>query len=113
MQGKVWGSTQSLFSNDNFEVHRIQVKRGGVCSLHCHQFKHNIFYVETGALKISVHKNDYALVDDTILLAGDITDVKPNEYHTFEALDDTVAFEIYYSEPISGDIIRKSIGGMR
>ena len=32
---------------------------------------------------VRVWKNDYDLVDETILGPGDFTQVKPNEYHQF------------------------------
>jgi mannose-6-phosphate isomerase-like protein (cupin superfamily) len=110
--GKTWGETKLLFSNDNFEVHRIDIKQDMHCSKHKHVHKHNIFYVERGKLRVKVWKNDYDLVDETTLKAGDIMDVAPGEYHQFETMDErTVAFEIYYSEPISGDIVRETCGG--
>jgi len=39
------------------------------------------------------------------------TTVKPGEFHSFEAIQDTMAFELYYPEPLSADIIRKTVGG--
>ena len=112
VSGKVWGETRLLFKNDNFEVHRIMIFKNAECSKHKHRFKHNIFFVEKGYLKVKVWKNDYELVDDTILGPGDIMDVPPGEFHKFiTETDDVVAFEIYYSEPISGDIIRETCGG--
>ena len=27
--GKVWGTTENIFLNHNFEFHRIEVKKGG------------------------------------------------------------------------------------
>ena len=62
------------------------------------KFKWNLFYVTSGKLKIKVHKNDYDLIDETILGHGEWTTVKPGEYHSFEAEDDTLAFELYYPE---------------
>ena len=44
--GKVWGDTVNIFSNHNFEFHRIQVKKGGYCSKHKHLHKFNGFYIE-------------------------------------------------------------------
>lgn len=111
ISGKCWGSTRCLFQNDNFEVHRIVIKKGGYCSKHYHKYKHNIFYVESGRLEVEVWKNEYNLIDKTELGNNDITDVKPGEYHRFKAIEDTLAFEIYYPEPISGDIVRESVGG--
>jgi quercetin dioxygenase-like cupin family protein len=111
--GKVWGESVSLFKNDNFEVHRIEIDKGGYCSKHKHNFKHNIFFVESGILEVSVWKNDYDLCDKTTLSDGEIMDVPPGENHQFNAKTPVIAFEIYYSEPISGDIVRESCGGMK
>ena len=66
-QGKVWGSTQPLFNKNNVEIHRIKTNKGGYCSKHKHEHKYNCFYVERGLLKITVWKNDYDLVDETML----------------------------------------------
>ena len=111
INGKVWGVTELIYRNDSCEVHRIQIKKNCYCSKHQHKYKHNIFYIYDGKLKITVWKKDYDLIDETILGRGDMTDVSPNEYHMFEALEDTEALEIYYPEPISADIIRESCGG--
>ena len=110
--GKVWGQTELIFKNTFIEFHRIFVGAGGYCSTHKHDYKWNLFYVTSGKLKIKVHKNDYDLIDETILGHGEWTTVKPGEYHSFEAEDDTLAFELYYPEPLSDDIIRQTVGGL-
>ena len=38
------------------------------------------------------------LVDETVLDAGDFTQVKPGKVHQFEGLEDGVAFELYWAE---------------
>ena len=112
INGKIWGLTKCLFVNDNFEVHRIEIKKDSKCSKHLHKYKHNIFYVEFGQVTIRVWKNDYDLVDETLLISGDIMDVAPGEYHQFETAGyPATVYEIYYSEPISGDIVRDGVGG--
>ena len=111
-QGKVWGFTSHLFAKNNVSIHRIQVDPGGYCSKHKHNHKYNMFYVEEGALDIEVWKNDYDLVDKTVLVKGDFMSVKPGEYHLFKANKDTIAFEIYWPELLSEDIQRKSVGKM-
>jgi len=112
--GKVWGNTMEIINNDGFGFHRIFIKKGGYCSKHKHNFKTNMFYCESGLLKIKVWKNEYELIDETILEAGDQTKVKPGEHHQFEALKDTVAFEIYYLESLNDkDIDRESVGGQK
>ena len=110
-QGKVWGFTQPLFNKNNVEIHRIETNAGGYCSKHKHQFKHNCFFVETGKMKITAWKNDYDLVDVTILEAGEATTIPPNEYHMFEAVEDTVCYEIYWVELSDTDIVRENHGG--
>jgi hypothetical protein len=40
------------------------------------------------------------------------TTVKPNEYHWFHSKSACIVLEIYYPEPLSDDIIRKTVGGL-
>ena len=109
--GKVWGKTELLLANHSVEFHRIETIKGGVCSKHLHSYKWNGFYVESGRMLIRVWKGDYDLVDETILETGDFTQVKPGEYHQFEALEDTVAFELYWTEVLNhNDIVRETVG---
>ena len=109
--GKVWGKTANIFSNPNFEVHRIEVNKGGYCSKHKHKYKWNGFYVESGKMMIRVWQNDYDLVDETILGPGDFTQVKPGVMHQFVGLEKVVAFELYWAEFNHNDIKRRSVGG--
>tara|TARA_B100000683_G_C12263220_1_gene462519 strand:- start:32 stop:382 length:351 start_codon:yes stop_codon:yes gene_type:complete len=113
VQGKVWGKTQDIFKNANFELHRIEVAKGGYCSTHKHVYKFNAFFVEQGKLKITIFETDYDLVDETIITAGDLTIVKPGNFHKFEALEDTIAYEIYWAELSHDDIERKNVGGLK
>lgn len=113
IKGKVWGQTKLLINTPLVEVHELAILPNRECSLHCHQFKWNAFYVFSGKLQIVVEKNDYKLTDVTTLSVGGFTTVKPGEYHKFVSLDDyVVALEIYYPEPLREDIIRKSVGGI-
>ena len=50
------------------------------------------------------------LVDETILKAGDFTQVKPGLIHQFEGLEDGVAFELYWANFCHDDIKRRSVG---
>ena len=111
-QGKVWGSTQSLFNIKGVEIHRIDVFNRGYCSKHKHNTKYNAFFIEHGGLKISVWKNDYDLVDVTLIEDNEMTIVKPGEFHMFEAVTPTVAYEIYWAESTPEDIVRETCGGI-
>jgi len=111
IQGKVWGSTSELFNKNNVEIHRIEANKGGYCSVHKHEHKYNLFFVENGKLLVKVWKNDYNLMDETVVSSKEMTIVKPGEFHQFEALEDTIAYEIYWVELNSSDILRKNSGG--
>jgi mannose-6-phosphate isomerase-like protein (cupin superfamily) len=109
--GKIWGNTQCIFTNDNnVSIHRIEIKKGGKCSKHMHFHKYNKFFIEKGKLKISVWQKDYNLIDETILETSESTEIKPGLFHEFLALEDTIAYEIYYTKLDENDIIRKTNG---
>tara|TARA_R110000764_G_scaffold148115_1_gene236008 strand:+ start:1751 stop:2290 length:540 start_codon:yes stop_codon:yes gene_type:complete len=108
--GKIWGTTELVEANGALEFHRIEMTEGGVCSKHLHEFKWNGFFCESGRMLVRVWQNDYDLVDETILEAGDYTKVKPGLYHQFECLEDGVAFELYWAEFNHNDIKRESVG---
>ena len=108
--GKVWGETSRIHANSSFEFHRIEARAKTRCSKHLHQFKWNGFYVESGHLIVCVWQKDYDLVDETHLKPGDFMQVKPGLYHNFEAVEDTVAFELYWAEFNHNDILRETIG---
>lgn len=111
IHGKIWGLTSELFRNNSVEIHRIEGKKGFKCSKHKHIHKYNMFYVESGILKIRIWKNAYDLVDTTIVNPQQSTVVKPGEFHRFEVLQDCVAFEIYWVVLDADDIVRQDHGG--
>ena len=108
--GKIWGKTELIHANGVLEFHRIEFKAGYKCSEHKHKYKWNGFFVESGKLLIRAWKNDYDLTDETILGPGDFTQIKPGELHQFEALEDSVAFELYWAEFDHNDIERDTVG---
>lgn len=118
--GKIWGITELIHANNYFEFHRIKAKKGGTCSKHKHQHKWNGFYVESGELIVRIWKETSSQkagisthIDETRLKSGDFLCVKPTEYHQFEAVEDTVAFEIYWAEFDHDDIIREDHGVLK
>lgn len=113
IQGKVWGQTQAIFQKPNFEIHRIEIEAGGYCSTHKHNNKFNAFYMESGELKILIEQQDYDLVDETVIKAGELSIVKPGLYHSFEAVTDCVCYEIYWTELNHNDIERRTVGGSK
>ena len=88
--GKIWGSTELILANSSLEFHRIDFKKGGVCSKHKHEYKWNGFYCMTGKMKVRVWQKDYDLIDETILVPGDFTAVKPQLFHSFELIGSSI-----------------------
>ncbi len=108
--GKIWGTTQLIEANNALEFHRIEMVKGGVCSKHKHEFKWNGFYVQEGSMIIRIWQNDYDLVDETLLQAGEYTKVKPGLYHQFECVESGIAYELYWAEFNHDDIVRETVG---
>ena len=115
VQGKVWGTTQCLFSSDTTALHRIKIKKGGFCSEHEHSFKWNRFIVLSGKLLVKIFndKEEKDLIDQTELTDGMVTDVHPKFYHIFEALTDVDALEVYWVSLDPDDIVRRTTGGLK
>lgn len=110
--GKIWGNTELIHANGVLEFHRIEFNAGYKCSEHDHQFKWNGFFVESGEMIVRVWQDEdqEGLVDETLLKAGDFTQVKPGKIHQFEGVKDGVAFELYWAEFAHNDIRRRTIG---
>ena len=109
--GKIWGSTELVHANGVLEFHRIEYRAGYKCSEHWHKTKWNGFFVESGRMLVRVWQHDQdGLVDETVLEAGDFTQVKPGKVHQFEGLEDGIAFELYWAEFDHNDIERRTIG---
>ena len=115
VRGKVWGNTSTIFAKNNVEITRIEIKKGGFCSKHSHDHKFNMFFVESGKLCITIYREDAkaTIEDKTTLETGGMTYVEPKLFHRFEALEDTVAYEIYWVEINKQDIIRETVGGIK
>lgn len=109
--GKIWGHTTLLLETPMISVHRLNILPWSRCSLHCHRYKCNAFFVVHGEIEIEVHKNDYPLVDHLLLTQGQLSIVRPCEYHLFRTFELAAeVIEIYYPEPLSEDIIRQDHG---
>lgn len=110
-EGKIWGETTAVFEARSFAVHVLRIAAGGFCSEHQHGAKSNTFYVISGRLAIDIWRDE--LVDRVILEPGEATRIEPGVWHRFEALDETLALEIYEVALSAADIARRSHGGRR
>jgi len=111
-QGKIWGFTSEIFHKNNVEVHRIEGNSNSHCSKHMHEHKYNMFFVESGMMIVKRWKNDYDLVDTTVLDEGQSCIVPPGEYHQFFIQDSCIAYEFYWVQIDPKDIVRESVGGI-
>jgi len=93
-------------------AHYLNIKKGGYCSEHKHDHKYNVFFVISGLLKITIWR-DENLKDTTILADNQTTAVPPGFWHSFEALKDTKAVEVYQVILEDPDIERRSQGGVK
>jgi mannose-6-phosphate isomerase-like protein (cupin superfamily) len=112
-QEKAWGTTEALLRNPFVHVHRIHVKKGGFCSIHKHDARSNMFIVVKGVLTVKLHNADGSMVHEGRLHPGDMVAVPPGEFHSFEAVTDVEAFEVYWPEEVRDeDITRLNEGGI-
>jgi len=113
IEGKVWGNTRTIFNKNNTMINYLVLNKGhSWCSKHYHAHRYNMFYLISGKVNIQVWKNDYDLIDETLLMPEQGTFVQIGEKHRFEVLEDSVMLEIYWVELDPRDIIREDVGGI-
>lgn len=112
MDQKIWGHTQLVFQNDTTTVHILYVRKGGVCSLHYHDFKYNHFHVVRG--KFAVRKRIGKASEVWVPLDPEDTfTVDPKQIHEFEALEYSIVIETCWvpeGKIDLGDIHRLRLG---
>ena len=102
------------------EASRIKLEGGSTVLLisdgHANAGEQNPKFFADVAAKSATEKITSASIglgngyDETILEAGQYTKVAPGEYHQFEAIEDCVAFELYWAEFDHDDIARETVG---
>lgn len=115
-QGKAWGYTLEFFNNAIMSAHHITVNKGGFCSEHKHEHKHNTFYVLSGKLEVTICREsdwpDKDFLDRVEVTAGQSTAVAPGLFHMFRGLEPTEAIEVYQVMLTEPDIERRTEGGI-
>jgi hypothetical protein len=109
---KPWGKIETLHRSDNFILQRLIIREGGVSTFgefHFHNFMYNKFFIELGRLK--VYKKGSVDENIEIHILGPeekyrLFDIFPKIYHRFEALEDCIVYELYYSTCSEKDIVR-------
>lgn len=111
-EGKVWGRTTLIAETETTSVHSLEILPGGFSSKHRHRIKRNLFFIISGAVKISVWRGK-KWPDETILRAGETIEVEPGIWHKFEALEESRLIETYTVHLEHPDIERADTGGIR
>lgn len=111
MTQKIWGETQALIVTPMFEMHRLKIEQWARCSFHVHRFKSNAFYVICGELYLDTAHADFEPHLTILLRAGEYYTIDPGVHHQFRTEHEPVhALEMYFTEPLSEDIIRYNVG---
>lgn len=110
LQEKIWGSTEALIITPMFEMHRLIIKPWHRCSMHVHQFKHNAFYGLQGHVFIDTEIGRSG--QRVELLPDHVFTIAPGVAHQFQTASAfCTMLEMYFTEPLSEDIIRRNVGG--
>ncbi len=112
-QDKAWGRTRKEVESSLFSRHRLEVIKGGFCSVHYHEERANRFIVRTGSI-IVVEFFAWRW-RRTILGPDNLYDVASLVPHMFQVVKDGVVLEDYWAdrggEVRDSDISRLIEGG--
>jgi len=85
---KVWGNEVWVVNNELYCFKRLTLKKNYQCSLHCHKIKDETFIIEEGEVTMECDDKNITM------RSGDKIRIKPNEYHRFTGITDSVILEI-------------------
>lgn len=104
---KPWGLCFPMVMGHSIQLDRLLVYAGGFSSLHYHEQKWNLFFVESGELDIWWLKHG----GPATLKAGDHVVVPPGweNVHQFHCRQQTVLFEFYWQQPGDSPLQREEI----
>tara|TARA_Y100000310_G_scaffold225156_1_gene227183 strand:+ start:20 stop:454 length:435 start_codon:yes stop_codon:yes gene_type:complete len=90
---KYWGNMTSIFEDGNFTVKRIFMKAGSQSSLEYHVKKREMYFIESGSLKVGV-RIGRGTNKSVFLQKGDIFHIDPGLMHMRIAPEDVVIIEV-------------------
>lgn len=85
---KVWGKEICMANTDLYCGKKLILDKGKRCSMHFHKIKDETFYIDKG--KILIEREG----KEEIMFPKDTIRIKPNIYHRFNGLEDSVIIEI-------------------
>jgi len=83
---KKWGEEHWIVNRD-YCGKKLIIKKNRRCSMHTHKEKDEVFYIQSGKVKLELGKEEY------ILKPGDFIHISPRTSHRFTGLEDSEMFE--------------------
>lgn len=90
---KVWGEEKWIINNELYCYKKLYVHKGYRCSRHHHKVKDETFYIVDGRLFIELQP-DGGESRFITAISGDTIRVKPNTWHWFGGVEETLMYEI-------------------
>ncbi|MDA9000670.1 cupin domain-containing protein [Gammaproteobacteria bacterium] len=94
----VGGFDPSIIKTEDVEVAIQYFKKGDRELEHCHKIATEITVIVTG--KVMISGNEY--------ITGDLVEIEPGEYASFEALEDTTTVVVKYPGALNDKYIKES-----
>jgi mannose-6-phosphate isomerase-like protein (cupin superfamily) len=85
---KVWGEEKWIVNNELYCYKKLYLYAGYRCSFHMHKIKDETFIIESGLVGME-YGDEYKK-----MFKGDQVRIKPNVYHRFTGITDSVIIEI-------------------
>jgi rfaE bifunctional protein kinase chain/domain len=100
---KLWGEEQWIV-NTEYCGKKLILKKNRRCSLHLHKTKDEVFYLQSGLVKLELGNKTYTMHP------GDFVHIKPKQEHRFTGLKDSeiLEFSTHHKE---ADSFRKEYSG--
>ena len=102
---KPWGYEELLEKNEFYVVKKLFMKKGCMCSLQYHEFKHETIYVLSGKLKF-IYDDRIQGLQEINLFEGDSLPIPPRVIHRMSG--NTDCFYLECSTPQLEDVVRIS-----
>jgi len=102
---KPWGEELWFARTDRYAGKILTIKKGRRLSLQYHERKHEVQYVDSGRIKVTLGSSDRpGEYREVIAGPGTVIVLPPGAVHRMEALEDARLFEV--STPELEDIVR-------
>ncbi len=111
IQEKPWGTSERLLLASDVQIERVRGIAGSASSLHLHLYRHNLFFVLDGCLRIELLSGANQVAT---LTRGQSLLVPARIPHRMMFIEDSDALEVYYTDgpDVDPDDIRRLAQGV-